>query len=121
MRLIFSAPLMALAAACSPNAEPEAAAPGQGVGDGLSATRPAGQPQLVTLEGRIMDGVECPVLETPDGEIWSLSLGEADFGPGDYVRFTGEIADASFCQQGEGTLIAETIIAIDPPATATRP
>jgi len=87
--------------------QPEAANP--------AGTRPSGAPQLITVEGRIEEGVECPILRTPDGEVWSLSLGEADFGPGDYVRFTGEQADASFCQQGSGTLIPETIEEIDPP------
>jgi len=63
-----------------------------------------------------MDGVECPILETDDGATWALSLGDADVEPGDYVRFTGEVADASFCMEGQGTLIADSVVAIDSPA-----
>ena len=74
-----------------------------------AGTRPSGKPNLVTVEGRIEAGVECPVLHTADGEIWALSLGEADFGPGDSVSITGEIADASFCMEGEGTIIPHSI------------
>ncbi len=85
------------------------------------ATRPSGEPNLVTKEGRIESGVECPVLHTPDGEIWALSLGEADFGPGDYVSVTGEVADASICMQGEGTILPQTIDAKDPPARDRDP
>ncbi|ABC63585.1 hypothetical protein ELI_07465 [Erythrobacter litoralis HTCC2594] len=86
-----------------------------------AATRPSGEPQPITVEGRISDGVECPVLTTPDGDVWSLSLGEADFGPGDYVRFTGERMDASICMQGKGTLVPERIEEIDPPARDRDP
>jgi len=121
MRHALFIPLFALAAACSETSQPEGGLPPQETGDDAVATRPADQPQYVTVEGRIMDGVECPILETPDGEVWSLSLGEADFGPGDYVRYTGEVADASFCMQGEGTLIAGRIVAIDPPAREHDP
>lgn len=84
-------------------------------------TRPADDPSLVTVEGRIEEGTECPILRTPDGEVYVLSLGEADFGPGDYVRFTGEEADASFCMEGQATLIPENIEEIDPPARDRDP
>ena len=89
--------------------------------DPSAETGPADGPALITVEGRIEDGVECPVIRTPDGDVYSLSLGEADFGPGDYVRFTGEFADASFCQQGIGTLIAQRIQSIEPPARDRDP
>ncbi|MGB7370313.1 DUF5818 domain-containing protein [Erythrobacter sp.] len=121
MRYALAIPLLLITAACSETSQPDASPPPQEAGDSASGTRPADQPQFITVEGRIGEGVECPILETPDGDTYALSLGDADFGPGDYVRFTGEMADASFCMQGQGTLIAERIEAIDPRrATAIR-
>lgn len=96
-------------------------APDDAAGDPAAGTRPSGQPALLTVEGRIRDGVECPVLRTPDGKTYALSLGEADFGPGDYVEITGELADASFCQQGEGTLMATRVSEKSPPARDRDP
>ncbi len=75
----------------------------------------------IEKEGRIEKGVECPVLHTPDGEMWALALGDADFGPGDYVRVTGNLADASFCQQGKGTIKPTHIDATKPPARDRDP
>ncbi len=72
-------------------------------------------------EGRIEAGTECPVLHTPDGEIWALALGGADFGPGDYVRVTGKRAEAGFCQQGKGTIEPSRIDPTDPPARDRDP
>lgn len=81
-----------------------------------AATRPADRPQDIIREGRIEEGAECPVLRTPNGETYALSLGTADFGPGDYVRIAGELADASFCMQGKGTIIPFRIDSVGPPA-----
>lgn len=116
-------PIALALAACSGGAgDPAANAPGEAIDTSpVDQTRPSGEPRSVTVEGRISEGVECPILTTPDGEIYALSLGEADFGPGDYVRYTGEMADASFCQQGEGTLIAQRIEEIEPPARDRDP
>ncbi|WP_370182873.1 DUF5818 domain-containing protein [Alteriqipengyuania sp.] len=86
-----------------------------------AGTRPAGQADLVTVKGRIAHGVECLTLKTPDGDVWSFNPGEAEFGPGDYVSIRGEVADASFCQQGKGTLIPQWIEEIDPPARDRDP
>ncbi len=85
------------------------------------ATTPAGEAQMLTVEGRIEQGVECPVLHTPEGRIYALNLGEADFAPADYVRISGELADASFCQQGKGTLQPKRIDKVDPPARDRDP
>lgn len=105
-----------------PGAGPDAGeTPEADGGNPAAGTRPSGQPNLVSKEGRIEEGVECPVLHTPDGEIWALSLGGADFGPGDYVSITGELADASICMQGEGTLLPQSIDAKDPPARDRDP
>lgn len=97
------------------------AAPGDNSGNPAAGTRPSGQPDLVTVEGRIAKGVECLTLKTPDGETWAFNAGDADFGPGDYVEITGEVADASFCQQGTGTLIPQRIEAKSPPARDRDP
>ena len=110
-------------AACSGTAtqEPDPG-PGTETPPGSSnETRPAGEPQTISVEGRIEAGVECSTIRTPDGAVWSWNQPEADFGPGDYVRMTGEVADASFCQQGEGTIIVERIDSIDPPARDRDP
>ncbi|MEE4337073.1 DUF5818 domain-containing protein [Erythrobacter sp.] len=77
--------------------------------------------EMITVEGRIMEGTECPVLVTPDGGRYALALGEADFGPGDYVRFTGPRAQASVCMEGEATLTPDYIESIDPPARDRDP
>ena len=58
----------------------------------------------IALEGRVRDGVECPVLRTPDGDEWSLTSDDVDFTRGEYVEVEGHRADMSFCQQGVGTV-----------------
>lgn len=108
-------------AACTVPDQSDGSSPAPGSGNPAAGTRPAGEPQEVTLEGRIESGVECPVLHTPDGRIFALSLGKADFGPGDYVSITGEFADASICMQGEGTLIPTHMEATSPPARDRDP
>lgn len=75
----------------------------------------------VTIEGRVETGAECLVVRTPDGEVWSVDFGEADFGPGDYVRISGEVADAGFCMQGRGTIVPDRIDAVAPPAADRDP
>ncbi len=90
-------------------------------GDPADATRPAGEPQTMTVEGRLADGVACSVINTPDGRSFAINPGDADFGTGDYVRVHGELADASFCMQGEGTIVPSRIEAADPPARDRDP
>ncbi|WP_156787236.1 DUF5818 domain-containing protein [Erythrobacter sp. SD-21] len=75
----------------------------------------------ITVEGRIEAGVECPILRTPDGDTWALALGEEAFGPGDYVRITGDRAEMSMCQQGRGTIEPNRIDSIAPPARDRDP
>lgn len=89
--------------------------------ESASASPSSANVNFVTVEGRVETGVECLVVRTPDGEVWSVNFGEADFGPGDYVRISGEIADASFCMQGRGTIVPDRIDAVDPPATDRDP
>ncbi|WP_291136077.1 DUF5818 domain-containing protein [Erythrobacter sp.] len=109
--LLLPAAALALAACgdAPPADEPDAPAP------------TPSEPQARTVEGRIMEGTECPVLVTPEGERYALALGEADFGPGDYVRFTGPRAGASICMEGEATLTPDYIESIDPPARDRDP
>lgn len=75
----------------------------------------------ISVEGRIASGVECPIIRTPDGETYALSLGEADFGPSDYVRITGTVVEAGYCQQGQATLKPKDIVSITPPARDRDP
>lgn len=107
----------ALLAACTPAPAPDPADGGLAAGE----TRPAGEPRIISVEGRIGDGVECPVVNTPDGRTFSLSGLPDDYADGDYVAITGEMADASFCMQGEGTLIVDTVRRADPPARDRDP
>lgn len=113
MRNRSSALLAILLAACAPATD--GTVPGRPTGSDAGATRLADQPALIIVKGRIGEGVECPLLTTPDGRKYALSLGDSGFGPGDYVRIEGEIADASFCMQGEGTLIPQKIETATPP------
>ncbi len=125
----FAAAGALLLAACSGAQDPASGDPAAGdtsppaepANAGPAGTRPSGSPTLVTKEGRIERGVECSVLHTPGGEIWALSLGEANFRPGDYVSITGEVADATICTQGEGTILPRSIDAVEPPARDRDP
>ncbi|WP_083910957.1 DUF5818 domain-containing protein [Henriciella marina] len=54
----------------------------------------------ITAEGRIVEGVECPVLSSRDGRTFSLTGNSIDFTPGETVRVTGYAQGASICQQG---------------------
>lgn len=120
---ILASALMALAACAGEagsSSEP-VDAPGSDADNPAAGTRPSGEPNLLTVEGRIEDGVECPVLRTPDGETYALSFRETELGAGDYVQVTGEMADASFCMQGQGTLIVQDASRIDPPARDRDP
>lgn len=61
--------------------------------------RPEPAPERLALEGRIQNGPECPVLRTPDGELYSLVSQSYGFTPGDYVTIEGEPVEMSFCSQ----------------------
>ncbi|WP_271078116.1 DUF5818 domain-containing protein [Aurantiacibacter sp. MUD61] len=120
MRLFPTCLAVLAVSACADGPE-NAAPPADPETDDATATRPVGEPRLVTVEGRVEAGTECDTVRTPDGKVWSVNFGEADFGSGDYIRLTGEIADASFCMEGEGTLIPQRIDAIEPPARDRDP
>lgn len=57
-----------------------------------------------TLEGRVREGTECPVLETPDGDRYALTSGEITFNTGEYVRVSGARVEMSYCMEGIATL-----------------
>jgi hypothetical protein len=113
--------LLALAACSTENQTPDNARPPSDGTDPGAGTRPSGEPTLVTYEGRLEEGTECSVLHTPDGRRFAVNLGEADFGPGDYVAITGDLADASFCMEGDGTLVPRSISEKEPPARDRDP
>ncbi|RIV89077.1 DUF5818 domain-containing protein [Aurantiacibacter zhengii] len=122
MRKIFAStaaivPMIVLAACSGGGGE----APTPSQGSDPAATRPAGQPGFVALEGRLEEGTECMVLVTPDGERWSISGEAENVSVGDYVELVGEQADASFCMEGEGTIIPESIAPMQPPARDRDP
>jgi hypothetical protein len=121
--LVLSSAALLLACSEAGPSSPEVAPPTVGQGEPAAGTRPADRPRPVTLEGRVESGVECSLLRTPDGETWSFNApdGADEIASGDYVRVTAEIADASFCQQGRGTLIVEAIERADPPARDRDP
>jgi len=73
-----------------------------------------GEDDRLTLEGRVSEGVECMVLKTDDGDVWSLVSDAVRFTPGEYVRVKGNRADMSYCQQGLGTVEVDTIREVEP-------
>ena len=119
-------PALFALAACgsSQDGSSEAPAPGEAETDAGTEgqlDRPDLAEGEVTVEGRIAAGVECPIIRTPDGDTYAIAMGEADFGPGDYLRITGDLADVSICQQGRGTIEPTRIDSIEPPARDRDP
>lgn len=95
MRMSLCVVLTLLAAACAPASEdpPPAAPPAS------SPAAASGDEQCVT--GLLTeDGVECPAMQTLDGEVYTL-IGELDGrGPGDLVCVCGQPVEMSSCMQG---------------------
>ena len=113
-------PIAVLAlAACS--SDPDTSSPVQSEADTIADTRSTDRSSSASYEGRLESGAECSLLVTPDGRRLAVNLADDSFGPGDYVRITGELADASFCMAGEKTLVANTIEAAEPPARDRDP
>lgn len=63
----------------------------------------------VTLIGEVSMGVECHVLRTESGAVYSLVSDEVRFTEGEHVRIEGERVGMSFCQQGEATIEVNSI------------
>jgi hypothetical protein len=53
------------------------------------------------------EGVECPVLRTPKGKVYTLAGDLKGFQTGDRVTVTGSPAQASICQQGMTIEVAD--------------
>jgi LysM repeat protein len=55
----------------------------------------------IDLTGTITrEGVTCTAMRGDDGRLYTLAGQTGNFGPGDRVRVTGDLAQMSFCQQG---------------------
>ncbi len=55
----------------------------------------------VTVEGLLTDeGVTCPALRGDDGELYTLAGDIGDLQPGQRVRVSGQLPEASICMQG---------------------
>ncbi|MBB3035179.1 DUF5818 domain-containing protein [Alteriqipengyuania lutimaris] len=116
---VLIAALMAIAA-CAGGNDTDTLPGADGGADPAAGTRPSGRPALASYEGRIEDGVECQVLATADGARYAFTPQDG-FGPGDYVSVRAEMADASFCQQGDGTIIIDSMQRTTPPAADRDP
>lgn len=113
-------------AAADLNAEETAEAPAA-AGRAAEAGQPAPGEQEVqaepdqlaaaslTLEGRVESGAECPILETPGGDVYSLVSADYGFMPGEYVEIEGETVEQSFCMQGKATVRVTSMTAIPAP------
>jgi LysM repeat protein len=73
-----------------------------------------GENDAITVEGRIGEGTECPLLTTSEGRLYSFA-GAENYSIGEYVRVTGTMADMSFCMQGEDTIDVDTMTEIPSP------
>ena len=120
MKHLALIPAAALLAACSQDASGPSDAR-QAETDNPPASQSSANAETVTVEGRVEAGAECPVIRTPDGEVWSVNFGEADFGPGDYVRISGQVSEMSFCMQGQGTIVPDRVESVPPPAADRDP
>ncbi len=74
---------------------------------------PTGEPAdgTVTVEGIYSTGVECPVLKTDDGRVFSLT-GAPAIDKGARVRVTGTMPEVSFCMQGQATIAVDAVSSV---------
>jgi hypothetical protein len=121
MRYAISIIAPMLLAGCSETADETRETSQSGSGNLPSEANSSADAKFVTVEGLVEEGAECDIIRTPDGQVWAVNFGEADPGPGDYIRIGGTIADAGFCLEGRGTLIPKSIDTIDPPAADRDP
>ncbi|MWD29939.1 LysM peptidoglycan-binding domain-containing protein [Aquicoccus sp. SCR17] len=73
------------------------------------------QPAFVRYEGRVTEGAECPVLETPDGDSYALTSSSIPFTTGEYVEVRGTRAEMAYCMAGMTTLDVTGIEEVTPP------
>ena len=71
-------------------------------------------PTQMTLEGRVEDGVECPVLVTRDGDRYALAGSNPPVTVGEYVEISG-VRDPSYCAEGLTTVDVYDIEEVTPP------
>lgn len=79
-------------------------------GGGFSA---AGAP--MTVNGWLVQGVECPMLRTADGRNFALAGAPQGLDYGAYVEVSGARRRISSCQAGEGTIEVQALAPADPP------
>jgi hypothetical protein len=61
----------------------------------------SGRNERVDLRGKVTRGVECPILTTEDGRVYSLAAGgDMEVRTGVYAHVKGRVTDMSYCQQG---------------------
>lgn len=89
--------------------EPQGVAPRlpvaiRGPGDTPGATVTIG-----SVEGRLSAGSECPIITTAEGIRYSLAGDLGPYGSGEAVQIEGEVAEMSFCMEGEATLAVESV------------
>lgn len=60
--------------------------------------------ERVVIEGWLSDGVECPIVTTPNGHVYSLAGPTGRFKSGDFVHVEGATVGPSLCMQGEATV-----------------
>jgi LysM repeat protein len=63
--------------------------------------RPSPSERLVVSGTLTKGGVECPLLRSDDGRVYSLTGDIEGFGPGDRVLVEGRLAEVSICMQGQ--------------------
>ncbi|WP_375174368.1 DUF5818 domain-containing protein [Pseudooceanicola sp.] len=83
--------------------------------DVFQVTRSDPAQRNVSLEGRVREGAECPVLQTRDGDRYALTSSRVGITPGEYVRIEGRRADMAFCMNGIDTVRVSEIEEIAPP------
>lgn len=81
----------------------------------IAPPRDDGPATGMTLEGRVRDGTECPVLVTPDGDRYALTSGDIPFTTGEYVEVSGDRVEMSYCMEGIATLNVTDLQEVRPP------
>ena len=74
----------------------------------------------VEIEGRIRRGVECPMLVTPDGDLYGLVSDDKQILPDDYVQISGQRVQMSICNQGIATIDVASMTEIRAPGNLPR-
>jgi hypothetical protein len=99
-----------------PGPDEAAAHPEDAAGDaGSAASERRPEAEHMMLRGEVLNGPECPVLKTPEGDLYSLVSAEYGFTPGDYVEIEGETVDLSFCADGQATVRVTSMSAVPAP------